>query len=301
VTARRACPVRGTNKAALARAARGIRGTPTTPYPDIAMAADTFDACLAATLKEEGGYGDDPHDPGGATNFGITLRTLENWRGRAATAADVRAMTRAEAAAIYRARFWNGVNADTLAAGVDLAAFDYGVNSGPARARDALAHFRLASGLEVIRGLSRERLAFLHGLMTFRYFGAGWSGRVARIEAAAIRLWAGAANTVPEPHIQRRAREERETARQTNQVGHVAARPCRQRPRRARHPRLRRRRDPDRRRNRLCPRRAPRPGGGRARRRDQTRVLTPPPPSRAALGGARKLAASAAFLIRGYP
>jgi len=37
--------------------------------------ADRFDACLAFTLREEGGYVDDPADPGGATNMGITLAT----------------------------------------------------------------------------------------------------------------------------------------------------------------------------------------------------------------------------------
>jgi hypothetical protein len=41
--------------------------------------ADRFDACLAFTLREEGGYVDDPADPGGATNMGITLATYRQW------------------------------------------------------------------------------------------------------------------------------------------------------------------------------------------------------------------------------
>jgi lysozyme family protein len=40
--------------------------------------ADLFDACLAFTLAQEGGYVDDP-DPKGATNLGITLATLQHW------------------------------------------------------------------------------------------------------------------------------------------------------------------------------------------------------------------------------
>ena len=40
---------------------------------------DRFDACLAFTLREEGGYVDDPADPGGATNMGITLATYRQW------------------------------------------------------------------------------------------------------------------------------------------------------------------------------------------------------------------------------
>jgi lysozyme family protein len=40
---------------------------------------DRFDICLAFTLKTEGGYVDNPADPGGATNMGITLATLRQW------------------------------------------------------------------------------------------------------------------------------------------------------------------------------------------------------------------------------
>ena len=46
--------------------------------------------------------GDHPVDPGGATNLGITAATLARARGRPVSAADVAALTRAEAAAIYR-------------------------------------------------------------------------------------------------------------------------------------------------------------------------------------------------------
>ena len=40
---------------------------------------DNFDTCLAFTLQEEGGYSDNPADPGGATNMGITLATYRQW------------------------------------------------------------------------------------------------------------------------------------------------------------------------------------------------------------------------------
>ena len=40
---------------------------------------DRFDECLAFTLRAEGGYVDDPADPGGATNMGVTLATLREW------------------------------------------------------------------------------------------------------------------------------------------------------------------------------------------------------------------------------
>lgn len=54
-------------------------------------------------LGREGAFVDDPADPGGATNWGITGRTLALWRNlTSVTAAQVRAMPRGEAFAIYR-------------------------------------------------------------------------------------------------------------------------------------------------------------------------------------------------------
>ena len=38
-----------------------------------------FEQCLALVLKEEGGYVDNPHDPGGMTNHGVTKTTWESW------------------------------------------------------------------------------------------------------------------------------------------------------------------------------------------------------------------------------
>ena len=43
--------------------------------------ADLFDTCLTFTLAQEGGYVDDPADPGGATNRGITRRIAALVRG----------------------------------------------------------------------------------------------------------------------------------------------------------------------------------------------------------------------------
>ena len=92
---------------------------------------DRFDACLAFTLREEGGYVDDPADPGGATNMGITLATYRQWSDNPELgSAQVQAMTERTARAIYRSLYWNPLRADALPAGVDLSVFDMGVNAG---------------------------------------------------------------------------------------------------------------------------------------------------------------------------
>jgi len=179
------------------------------------MAANNFEACLAHTLKFEGGYVDHPADPGGATNLGITLATLRAWRKTAVTKADVRALTKAEAAQIYRANYWNAVGADTLPFGVDLCAFDEGVNSGPARgkARVKAAQAKYSNPLDIIRAMCAGRRAFFQSLRTFKVFGKGWMSRVAQVEAAATRM-ALTATGMPAPDIARKMQTEASTAAQ---------------------------------------------------------------------------------------
>ena len=87
--------------------------------------ADTFDTCLAFTLRKEGGCVDDPADPGGAANMGITLATYRQWSDNAELGpAQVQDMTERTARAIYRSLYWNLLRADALPAGVDLSVFD---------------------------------------------------------------------------------------------------------------------------------------------------------------------------------
>ena len=69
------------------------------------MTAANFDPALARVLAFEGGFVNHPLDPGGATNLGVTRATLARARGRPVTIAHVRALTRTEAASIYR-RFY---------------------------------------------------------------------------------------------------------------------------------------------------------------------------------------------------
>ena len=67
-------------------------------------------------LASEGGYVDHPSDPGGATNMGITHRTLAAWRGKPVTKQDVRNLTRVEALEIYKAQYWRTSGADRMPA-----------------------------------------------------------------------------------------------------------------------------------------------------------------------------------------
>jgi len=68
------------------------------------MAATSYDAALARLLQHEGGYTNHPDDPGGPTNFGITIADYRRYAKPDATAADVRAMPVDVAKTIYRKR-----------------------------------------------------------------------------------------------------------------------------------------------------------------------------------------------------
>jgi lysozyme family protein len=172
------------------------------------MAASSYADALAGVLKHEGGYSDHPSDPGGPTNFGITLADVRRYVKPNATAQDVRALSLAQAKGIYRTRYWDVLRCDELPRGVDYAVFDYGVNSGPARAAKVLCAMaeRPASSViddatlsairaqdagAVIVALCDERLAFLKRLKTWPVFGVGWSRRVADVKSAALAMAAG--------------------------------------------------------------------------------------------------------------
>ena len=150
-------------------------------------------------LAHEGGYVDHPKDPGGATNMGITFKTLQAWRGREITKQDVKNLTREEAVAIYKAQYWDTMQCSRLPLGLDYMVMDYGVNSGPARSvkdlqrtvgadddgilgaktLNKVTEYIQRLGMEaLLTAYANTRWAFMKGLSTFGTFGEGWKKRV---------------------------------------------------------------------------------------------------------------------------
>ena len=103
------------------------------------MTAANFDACFAQEMIEEGGWSDNPDDPGKATNWGVTQATWQTFVGasKVVTVADIKALTQADVLPLYRV-FWRGCNANYLPDGVDLVTFDWCVNSGVGRGNEGL-------------------------------------------------------------------------------------------------------------------------------------------------------------------
>lgn len=175
---------------------------------------ENFDQALDRLLIHEGGYSNHPSDPGGPTNYGITIIDYRKYINAEATADDVRRMSIEDAKAIYRARYWGALRCDELPLGVDYAVFDYGVNSGVSRAIKVLQRILGLEddgkiGPETLRAVQRrapddlvkdicdERLRFLKKLKTWPVFGKGWGRRVAEVKSAALIMAQGATAAAP--------------------------------------------------------------------------------------------------------
>ena len=162
-----------------------------------------FAASLAAVLVHEGGFVDDPRDPGGATQKGVTQAVYDDWRqGHELPKQSVRLLSQFELEAIYRKLYWDAIQGDQLPLGVDYCTFDFAVNSGVKR---AARYLQRAAGVaddgqigpmtlaavnakpadELIDAVCDARLAFLEQLGTFGHFGRGWTTRVNEVRAMA--------------------------------------------------------------------------------------------------------------------
>lgn len=169
------------------------------------MAQENFDRCLAIILHHEGGYVNHPKDPGGETNLGVTKRVYEEWGGTK----DMRELTEEDVAPIYKKNYWDRVKGDDLPSGLDLAVFDWAVNSGTGRAAKKLqsmigtvadggigpntlrilGEYIDEHGLEqTIRNYQEVRQAFYESLSTFETFGRGWTRRNEETAETAIEM-----------------------------------------------------------------------------------------------------------------
>ena len=88
------------------------------------MTAATYTAAMVRVFADEGGYTNDPVDPGGATNWGITIFDARKYWKADATPADVKAMPKAVAADIYRKHYARPIRYDDLPAGFDYSVLD---------------------------------------------------------------------------------------------------------------------------------------------------------------------------------
>lgn len=177
-----------------------------------------FDGALTYIFEEEGGYVDNPKDPGGVTKYGITIHTLSAWRGRIVSRDDVKALNKRTAGAIYRKDYWEAINGDELPGGVDYAVLDYAVNSGTAHAirslhkvlglkeaeeisQHTLSELSNHAAKSTINSLCNERAEWLKKLPQARIFGKGWLARVERVRKRAITMAEAPEGQAPDSNV----------------------------------------------------------------------------------------------------
>ena len=153
----------------------------------------SFQQIFDRLIGHEGGYVNDPRDPGGETNWGVTKRTAmaNGYTG------NMKTMTRQQAYEIYYRAFWLRYNCEQMPDAVAYQFFDAAVNHGFGNASrmlqravgvlddgiigkyslEAINHNPISDTLMVLNG---ERLNFYTRLKNFDRYGKGWVDRVAQ-------------------------------------------------------------------------------------------------------------------------
>ena len=160
---------------------------------------------LQAVLVHEGGFVNNPEDPGGMTNLGCTKAVWEEYVGHPVDEKAMRALTPSDVAPLYKRKYWDKVCGDDLPAGVDYVVFDAAINSGAGRAAKwlqacvgvepdggigpkTLAAVQAFDAKQLVEDYSKRRLLFLMDLPTWDTFGKGWSCRVNEVEDVGLKL-----------------------------------------------------------------------------------------------------------------
>lgn len=153
----------------------------------------TFAQCFSIVVGIEGGYVNDPKDPGGETKYGISKRAYPNL--------NIASLTLAQAESIYFTDYWSKSQCDRLPPAVALCVFDCAVNCGVGAVPNllkalqqmlgvvqdgiigpitqaALARADLASMVAYAQG---ARILYQTGLSNWPTYRVGWSRRMAQI------------------------------------------------------------------------------------------------------------------------
>lgn len=164
-----------------------------------------WDKSFESVIIHEGGYVDNPKDPGGATNLGCTKAVWEKFVGHEVTKDDIKALTKEDVKPLYKRNYWDAIHGDELPSGLDYAMFDCAINSGVSRAskfiqsivgvptdgaigNNTIFAISQINPVTLITEFSDKRQAFLESLATFSTFGKGWTRRVQEVRSKALEM-----------------------------------------------------------------------------------------------------------------
>ena len=164
-----------------------------------------FKHALEYLVKSEGGYVDNPKDPGGRTNLGVTQKVWESWVGRESNEKEMRALTKADVEPLYKRKYWDACRCDDLPTGLDYLVFDFAVNAGIGRSAKTLQScvgvsvdgqignqtieaIKKIAPSDLIERFSEAKINFYKSLVTFPTFGKGWLNRVEEVKTTALKM-----------------------------------------------------------------------------------------------------------------
>ena len=162
-----------------------------------------FKECLDLVLKSEGGWVNNPKDPGGETNLGVTKAVWEEWVGHPVES--LKNLTKDDVAPLYEQKYWRPCYGEVLPRGLDFVTFSFGVNAGPGRAVKLLQSaigcvpdgvigprtrelISASNSATLIAKFSEARREYYRALKTFPIFGKGWLARVDNEEKEALNM-----------------------------------------------------------------------------------------------------------------
>jgi uncharacterized protein (TIGR02594 family) len=207
---------------------------PSEPSVDEAREANTkfFDAALAHVLKMEGGFTDDPQDPGGPTNLGITVSEFAKFQGHVLNAStrpvllqQLKQLTLADVRPIYQRNYWVPSHASELPTALAVFHFDCAVNHGITGAARMLQSTlgvevdgyigpnTLRAGFvepttDILERYAETRRARYRALPHFARFGRGWLNRTEATVKAAQTLAARFPDPPAPPPVRSRITKE---------------------------------------------------------------------------------------------
>lgn len=141
------------------------------------MIPSSFDRAFAFVIGEEGGYVNDPTDPGGETKFGISKRAYPQ--------TDIKALTVDDAKTIYLRDYWHPLSLDALPYAEAVAIFDCAVNQGAGEARILMVKSR--HGPEFLVDFLAERAVHYAASRNVAVYGRGWFRRLFEVQSEALK------------------------------------------------------------------------------------------------------------------
>jgi lysozyme family protein len=172
-----------------------------------------FDAIFDLVVGSEGGFTDNPADPGNWTGCSVGAGECRGTRFGISAGAypelDIANLSIETAKALYQHDYWDRIGGDRLPASVALLVFDAAINNGTGRAVRGLQQAvsvgqdgvigpatlkaigsivaRPGGSAELCAELLAQRLTFMTSLPTWKSFGLGWARRLFRLPYAPVQ------------------------------------------------------------------------------------------------------------------